>query len=274
MYDMDETTGEQTTASYPKPHVLLTAAEAARVPIEYGWTWVLDHVAPARGAAGRPVLVLPGFYATDGLTALLRTHLKSHGYQVHGWGMGRNIGLTSRILNGVLARLDELYARYDEPVSIVGWSFGGILARWLAHERPDQVRQVICLGSPWRPEGEASRATAMFRRSAGKFGIVENAREVMETVRRPLPVPCTAIYSRTDGITSWRSCRLDDGARCENIAVPSSHVGLVSNPLALAAIVDRLAQDPSDIAPFSWPAALGRSVRARRLGRPSLARAS
>lgn len=274
MYDVDETAGERATASYPKPHVLLTAAEAARVPIEYGWTWVLDHVAPARGTAGRPVLVLPGFYATDGLTALLRAHLKSHGYQAHGWGMGRNIGLTDRILAGVLTRLDELSARYDEPVSIVGWSFGGLLARWLAHQRPDQVRQVICLGSPWRPEGEATRATAMFRRSAGKHGIVDNAGEVMDTLRQPLPVPCTAIYSRTDGITSWRGCSLDVGERCTNIAVPSSHVGLVSNPLALAAIVDRLAQDPADIAPFSWPAALGRSVLARRPVRPSMARAS
>ena len=253
----------QATVSYPKPHIVLTAAEATRVPIEYGWSWVLDRVAPARGTASGPVLVLPGFYATDGLTRLLRTHLKLHGYQAHGWGMGRNIGLTDRILDGVLARQDELSARYDEPVSIVGWSFGGLLARWLAHQRPDEVRQVICLGSPWRPEGEASRATSMFHRVARRHGIVDNAAEVMGTLRQPLPVPCTAIYSRTDGIASWRGCVLDVGERCENIAVPSSHVGLVSNPLALAAIVDRLAQDPSDIVPFSWPSALRRSVVAR-----------
>jgi pimeloyl-ACP methyl ester carboxylesterase len=274
MYDMDETAGEQKAVQYPKPHVVLTASEAARAPIEYGWSWVLDRVAPARAAAtGRPVLVLPGFYATDGLTALLRAHLKAHGYQAHGWGMGRNIGLTDRILDGVLARFDELHARYGQPISVVGWSFGGLLARWLAHERPDQVRQVICLGSPWRPEGELSRATSMFRRSAGKHGITDKAPNVMATLRRPLPVPCTAVYSRTDGITSWRSCVLDDGERCENIAVPSSHVGLVSNPLALAVIVDRLAQDPDDIAPFDWGTCLRRSLLAR-VGRPVGAQAA
>lgn len=272
-YDFEETAGERTTPSYPKPHVLLTASEIARVPVEYGWTWVLDHVAPARPAGpGRPVLVLPGFYATDGMTGLLRSHLKTHGYLAHGWGMGRNIGLTDRILDGLLARFDDLYARYGEPVSIVGWSFGGVLARWLAHQRPDQVRQVICLGSPWRAEGERTRATKMFQKSADKFGISDRARDVMQTVRLPLPVPCTAIYSRTDGITSWRSCALDEGERCTNIAVPSSHVGLVSNPLALAAVVDRLAQDPDNIAPFAWPAAVSRSMLARRL--PSLARVS
>jgi pimeloyl-ACP methyl ester carboxylesterase len=269
MYDFEETAGERATAGNPKPHVLLTAAEVARVPVEYGWSWVLDHVVPARGGgAERPVLVLPGFYATDGMTGLLRAHLKSHGYRVHGWGMGRNIGLTDRILSGVLARFDDLYERYAEPVSVIGWSFGGVLARWLAHQRPDQVRQVICLGSPWRAEGERTRATAMFQKSASKYGIAANAREVMETVRQPLPVPCTAIYSRTDGITSWRNCVLDDGERCENIAVPSSHVGLVSNPITLAVVADRLAQDPEDIAPFGWGRAVRRSVLAR-VGRAS-----
>jgi pimeloyl-ACP methyl ester carboxylesterase len=252
------------TGSYPKPHVLLTAAELVRVPIEYGSSWVLDRVAPARARPGHPVLVLPAFYATDGLTALLRAHLVSHGYAAHGWGLGRNIGLTERILDGVVARLDELSRRYQVPVSLVGWSFGGLLARWLAHQRAEQVRQVICLGSPWRPEGEASRATAMFRRTAARHGMVGNAAEVMATLRAPLPVPCTAIYSRTDGITSWRGCRVDADARCANIVVPSSHVGLVANPLALAAVVDRLAQEPDDIAPFSWRVALSRSVFARR----------
>jgi hypothetical protein len=143
-----------------------------------------------------------------------------------------------------------------------------MLARWVGHQRPDKVRQVICLGSPWRAEGERTRATAMFQKSAAKYGISDKARDVVEALRRPLPVPCTAIYSRTDGITSWRSCVLDDGERCENIAVPSSHVGLVSNPMALAALVDRLAQDPDDIAAFAWGSALRRSVFAR-LGRPT-----
>jgi pimeloyl-ACP methyl ester carboxylesterase len=251
-------------APFAKPHVLLTAAEAARVPVEYGWSWLLDRIVPVRATgAGRPVLVLPGFYATDGMTGLLRAHLRAHGYRAHGWGLGRNIGMTDTILDGVLARLDELHRRYGEPVSVVGWSFGGLLARWLAHQRPDAVRLVICLGSPWRREGERTRATAMFHRSATKHGISGRAREVVDTLRQPLPVPCTAIYSRTDGITSWRSCRLDDGARCENVPVPSSHVGLVSNPLALAVVVDRLAQDPDDITPFDWAACLRRSVRAR-----------
>lgn len=262
MYDFSETTEE--SVSYGKPHVLLTASEVARVPIEYSWSWVLDKVVPVHSTGGgRPVLVLPGFYATDGMTGLLRSHLRANGYQAHGWGLGRNVGLTDHIVDGLLARLDDVTSRYDEPVSLVGWSFGGLLSRWLAHQRPDAVRQVICLGSPWRAEGERTRATAMFQRAATTHGISDRARQVIDTLREPLAVPCTAIYSRTDGITAWRSCLVDEAERCENIAVPSSHVGLVSNPVVLSVLVDRLAQDPADWKPFDWPACVRRSLRAR-----------
>ena len=81
----------------------------------------------------------------------------------------------------------------------------------------------------------------------------------------------TAIYSRTDGIVNWRGVRARRRARRENIAVPSSHVGLVSNPLALAAVEDRLAQDPTDPQPFHWATCLERSVLG--LGGPRSSRA-
>jgi pimeloyl-ACP methyl ester carboxylesterase len=248
-------------APLAKPHALLTASEVARLPIEYASSWLLDAVLPARPAGGgRPVLVLPGFYATDGLTRRLRMHLRAAGYHVHGWGLGRNHGLTDPILDGVLSRFDVVQRRHTQPVSVVGWSFGGLLARWVAHERPGQVRQVVCLGSPWRAEGERTRATTMFERAAAKHGLSTRAEQVVATLREPLPVLTTAIYSRTDGILHWRSCALDDAERCENIAVPSSHVGLVSNPLALAALTDRLGQDPLAPDPFDWARCLRRSL--------------
>jgi pimeloyl-ACP methyl ester carboxylesterase len=261
MYDFSSTRRDASTEYLLRPHVLLTACEGARVSIEYPSSMLLDLLTPSRPAGGgRPVLVIPGFYAGDGLTRRLRAHLRDLDYQVHGWRLGRNHGLTDEILDGVLARLDDLYERHGVPVSVVGWSFGGLLARWVAHERPAQVRQVVCLGSPWRPEGERTRTSSMFERAATKHGLSVRARQVVETLRKPLPVPCTAIFSKTDGILNWRGCVLDEGPGSENISVPSSHVGLVSNPLALAAIADRLAQDPLDPQPFNWARCLHRSL--------------
>jgi pimeloyl-ACP methyl ester carboxylesterase len=158
------------------------------------------------------------------------------------------------VLDGALSRFDEVHAESGEPVSLVGHSFGGLIVRWLAHQRPEQVRQVVTLGSPWRPEAEITRTTRMFERSRRVHGLSDRAEEVIDQLRRPMPVFSTAIFSRSDGIVPWRGCALeeDDGVRVENVAVASSHVGLVSNPLALMVLVDRLAQDPLFPEPFSW----------------------
>lgn len=247
----------------PVPSWALTLLEPARLPVELSWSLALDALTPGTAAgADRPVLVLPGFAANDLMTRRLRAHLRKHGFDVHGWGLGRNHGLTDELVERLPARFDEVASQYDEPVSVVGWSFGGLLARWLAHERPERVRQVVCLGSPWRVEGEVTRTTPLFHRAAERHGVSERARDIVAQLRRPLPVPLTVIYSRTDGFVHWRGCAAD-GELTENIAVPSSHTGLPSNPLALAALTDRLSQqDPSRPTPFAWRTLLRSTIPA------------
>jgi pimeloyl-ACP methyl ester carboxylesterase len=50
--------------------------------------------------------------------------------------------------------INELTARYDEPVILVGHSLGGMLSLMVAHARPDLVRCVVMLDAPvvagWR----------------------------------------------------------------------------------------------------------------------------
>ncbi|HWU22465.1 MAG TPA: alpha/beta fold hydrolase [Nocardioides sp.] len=260
MYDFE---GEKAVADRRggAPHRALTLLELPRVVGELAASKVVDAVAPRRPSGeGRPVLVIPGFRATDGMTGRLRGHLKRHGFRVHGWGQGANIGLTDDLVDGLIERFESLREQYDEPISIVGWSFGGVLARWLAHTYPDDVRQVVCLGSPWRADGERTRATAMFERSRRKHGISDRARPMVDLLRGPVPVPCTAVWSRTDGIVPWRGCAVDAAAEppAENVEVPSSHVGMVANPLVLDVVVDRLCQDPADWREFSWRSTLAR----------------
>ena len=270
MYDLTKHGARDATyagapARLPKPSLLFTACEIGRFAMELPSSLLVDALVPASDEGdGRPVLVLPGFYSPDGATARCRSHLRRLGYTPYGWGLGRNYGLTDEIIDGVLARFDEVQAGHDEPVSVVGWSFGGLLARWVAHQRPGRVHQVICLGSPYRPEGEHTRTTPLFERTARTHGLSDRTLEVVETLRRPLPVPATSIYSKTDGMVNWRGCTLDaeDGV---NIAVPSSHLGLLSNPLALAVLADRLAQDPHHPEPFDWAQCLRRGL----LGRPA-----
>ena len=92
----------------------------------------------------------PGCTQTDVSTSTLRTVLKELGYRTYGWQLGRNVGPTSKVVHGMRARLDYLTNRYQRPVTLIGWSLGGIYARQLARRTPQAVRQVITLSSPIR----------------------------------------------------------------------------------------------------------------------------
>lgn len=202
---------------------------------------------PALRLVGRgdrhPVLVLPGFTASDLSTVPLRATIRGQGYWAHGWRLGRNIGPTTRIVDGLSARLEAIHGRHDRPVSLVGWSLGGIYARHLARTHPDQVRQVITLGSPFRMvDGDRSAAQPLWdslrHLHDGELDLLAER----EDQRPPLQVPATAIYTRTDGVVRWHTCIERPGPRSESIEVFGSHSGLGVNPAAVWAVLDRLRQ--------------------------------
>jgi pimeloyl-ACP methyl ester carboxylesterase len=205
------------------------------------------------------VLVLPGLLASDLSTTVLRGWLRRLGYEVVGWDLGRNRGPTPAVVAGLPRLLDRLARTGAGPVSIVGWSLGGIFARGLAARSPDQVRQVVTLGSPFaagegRPDGSAgSRA---YRRYA-RLHAAERVRPPSAAGPRPLPVPSTSVYSREDGVVDWRACLQEIGPISENVAVRGSHLGLGHNPAALWVVADRLAQPVGRWRPFRPPALPG-----------------
>jgi pimeloyl-ACP methyl ester carboxylesterase len=205
-----------------------------------------------------PVLILPGFLAGDPSTSPLRSVLRSQGYWAHGWQLGRNLGPTPDVIDGLSERLRSLHARHGRPVSLVGWSLGGIYARRLARQSPDMVRQVITLGSPFRiaESGGRSAVSGLYERlqpshAVGLEHVMRGDNEV------PPEVPVTAIYTRTDGIVRWWQCIESVGERRENIEVRGSHSGLGFNPAVIYAVSDRLAQSADRWRPFRPPPGSG-----------------
>ena len=205
---------------------------------------------------GHGVLVLPGLLASDTSTGVLRRFLERTGYVVRGWGLGRNVGPTREILTGMHVALRSLAADTDGPVSLVGWSLGGIFARELARDNAEIVRQVITLGSPFAlTDPRQSRANDAYRRTSRRHD--PNARVLSyENLMRPVPVPSTAVYTRGDGIVHWLSCVGEDGAQSENVRVRCGHLGLGVDPATLWVVADRLAQPAGRWRPFRAPAAL------------------
>ena len=198
---------------------------------------------------GHPVLMLPGFLASDLSMAPMRRYLRELGYDAHAWRMGRNIGGVARMRAVLRDRLVGIHAVTGRKVSIVGWSLGGVYARDLALQVPDMVRYVVSLGSPFANDVAATNATRLYEALSGE-GADDNP-ELRAAIAGDLPVPTTSIYSRTDGIVNWRTCLLRPSDTAENIEVHlASHVGLGVNPAALWAVADRLSQPEGEFKQF------------------------
>ena len=154
---------------------------------------------------GEPVLILPGYGAGDGSTMILKGYLRLLGYRARGWGLGRNTALSVDSLPRLLRRLGNLSRRSKQKVAIIGWSFGGYLARELARERPDLVRLVITLGTPVVGGPKYTVAAESYRKRG--IDIEAIAAEVEQRNRMAnLEVPVVAIYSRKDAMVAWQAC--------------------------------------------------------------------
>lgn len=183
---------------------------------------------------GRPVLVLPAFLTGDSYTRDLREFLERCGFRASGWGLGINWGPTPKLLDGVLRRFDALY-RDEGPLALIGVSLGGLMARNLAYERPDQVRHVVTIASPFRLP-TATTLGPLVRLCAPAYSPAIQVDRLLS----PLPVPSTMIFTRDDGIVAWDRCCGDD-PNGEAVQLSGAHLTLGSDPRARRAIVRRLA---------------------------------
>jgi len=210
----------------------------AKLPKEF-WALIADRSMSPDPAElppgdGHTVLVLPAFLTTDVLTKPLRRFLTACGYRAVSWGLGVNWGPTERITLGLRVRLDELYAR-SGPVSVVGISLGGVMARDLAYDRSREIRQVITLASPFRLP-TASTIELLYRLCASFHSQQIDPRRL----NQPLPVPSTAIYTRDDGVVAWQSC-FSSESDCFVAQVAGPHMSICQNPAALRVLATRLA---------------------------------
>ncbi len=196
----------------------------------------------------QPVIVLPGLGGGDGSTLAIRRYLRFLGYQAHGWNRGRNVRPAGADLEPVAAQIRSLHAASGRPVSLVGWSRGGIIAREATRLAPDAVRMVIMLGSPFAGP-TATNVLSRWRLITGESFLAPSD-EQLRRLALPLPVPSTSIYSRSDGVVAWQACQEIEGPQRENVQVRGSHIGLGFNPAALWVIADRLAQPLGTWKPF------------------------
>ncbi|MFT4760733.1 MAG: putative esterase [Paraglaciecola sp.] len=225
-----------------RPSMFWLLTEAGRALTEFGMS------VPYRGYSkrfckngdGHPVLVLPGFMASDTSTSRLRQYISNMGYTSLKWDLGRNYGKEETI-DMLLDKLEELFDLYGEKISLVGWSLGGVYARQLAKAHPDKIRQVITLGSPFRGISEANNVAWIYNLLTGGRRVTDVDPLLLADLPNPAPVPTTAVYSKQDGIVPWQVCmEAEETLIHQNVEVRSSHLGLGVNPSVLKIIGDRL----------------------------------
>jgi hypothetical protein len=233
-------------------------AGLAALPLAAPW------LATAPRGDGHGVLVLPGLLASDTSTVPLRRFVRWLGYDVRGWDLGRNRGPTEAVLAG-LPRLLLLHARRTGgAVSLVGWSLGGIYARELARQHPGHVRQVITLGSPFAlQDPRQSHAHGPYQRLSRQHAD-DSRLPTREQRARPIDVPSTSVYSRSDGIVAWQACVEPETELHQNIQVRCGHLGFGVDPATLWLIADRLAVPAGQHRPFRPPPLLGALYPDRR----------
>lgn len=236
----------------PAPNALLLALEG-RAPWEFGASlasWPLLRMGKRLPKGdGHTVIVFPGLSAGDLSTKPLRSFVRDLGYDVQGWHQGLNFGPRKGVVNAAHEQVQKAYAASGRKVSLVGWSLGGIYARELAKLEPEMVRSVITLGTPFAGSPKSTNAWRLYELLSGGNA---HAHEHGPLHEAP-PVPCTSIYSRSDGVVAW-PCSIQAASssnpQTENIEVVASHFGIGLNPTAWYAVADRLAQAEGAWQPF------------------------
>ena len=223
-----------------------------------GLDWAALRASPVFYGLGVPkgdrsaVIVIPGFLGTDLYLREIHYWLGRVRYKSYLSGIGRNADCLDVLTERLLGTVVQANKQTGRKVHLIGHSLGGILARSAAAHRPDLVRSVITLGSPFR--GIRSHPTVLRAASAVRDRIARERKRpnrpecytgfcecgAVGSLAKPFPdsIAQTAIFTKQDGIVDWRFCINDDPSTDYEVA--GTHVGLVFNAYVYKLIASRL----------------------------------
>lgn len=188
---------------------------------------------------GSPLVLIPGWKSPEASMEPLRRFLKSRGYQAQHWGLGTNQGDPEADREKVAELVTDIYEKEGQPVGLIGWSLGGVVARETARLIPDSVLGVVTYGTPvmggptytlagpWWGDEECER-------------ISTTVRELDET--SPISVPIAAIFTRKDGVVSWPSCIDRYSPDVVHFEASSTHLGLGVDPTVWEIVAQQLGE--------------------------------
>ncbi|MCF6279755.1 MAG: alpha/beta hydrolase [Flavobacteriaceae bacterium] len=208
------------------------------------WTsmaFIYPFIPKHKNSKKKPVLLMPPYLGNDYSTTFVRKYLKSVGFKTYKWELGVNM-INSKYLPKLVERLDEIYEKHQQKVSLVGWSGGGIFAKIIANRYPDKVEQLITIGSPvWGVNNMETPLIRVLEFLRGKT-LKERNKKFLKELEEIPSVPITCIYTKTDGLVPWKHCMEAETLRkdIKNIEVFGSHCGLGANATVLLTVANAL----------------------------------
>lgn len=228
-----------------RPSLAMLGAEPFRAAMEFA-CHQFGTSAHTGSGDGHPVVIFPGLGADGHSVATLREHCRSLGYDAFDWGRGFNTGPQGDLDTWLLelkAQVTELLCGHDQPATLIGWSLGGLYAREIGKLMAPHVRQVITIATPFNADADHTNLGWLLPLMSGSPWALDP--RLSERLRTPPPVRTTSIYSRSDGVVAWQTCRHQRRSHLvEDIEIDGSHIGMGWNREVLAAVADRLQQPP------------------------------
>ena len=236
--DLADVIGDTGGRAGTEPPLMLEAraglelAALAASPVYYG-------VGVPRGD-GSSVLAVPGFMSWDAQLAVLGGWLLGMGYTPHAAALWPTGGSPLQLVGLLRHRAEAVAAAARAPITLIGHSLGGVLARAVTQLRPELVRHVVTLGAPVRADPRAASRPLvrglndlLLRDAASAMAPARLEREwarLHELSAAPLPagVRSTSVYTREDPVVDWRAC-IDAAPGAAAHAVPGTHFGLAWN---------------------------------------------
>jgi hypothetical protein len=188
---------------------------------------------------GQPVIVVPGFCSPNVSTVRLRRFLTRQGFAPQSWTCGINLGPAPKVLSRLERQIVETAERTGRPVSLIGMSLGGTMAREAAKRCPNSIARVVTMCSPVRLP--VMTPLAPLASLAGLWWD-DAVRRTMARVSEPPPVPVTAIISPKDGVLDWRDSLPERSPLVEVVTIEGAHMTIGSNPEAQRIVAARLAR--------------------------------
>lgn len=227
----------------------------------FGVEFFLLHTSPVYYGLAVPkgdqsaVVTIPGLLGSDNVLAHMYGWLRLIGYQPYRSGIKFNADCPNHLIENCISQtIDLALQETGRRVHLIGHSLGGMLARSIAAQRPDDVASVITVASPFRGTAVQRNVLRVMKSVRSQ---IANRRgpsvspncytgqcdcRFAEHLRSGVPqsVAQTAIYTRNDGIVDWRYCLTGDPAL--DFEAPGTHIGLTVNPTVYSIIAERLAQ--------------------------------